>query len=400
MYCKHCGKEIINMGKYCEYCGQEIDVQSNEGKKDKEDSNVAGLKGQKKGSRKNLLIVSCVLIAALIAAGIFYSQHIKSPETFVSNYIKAVNARDFDKVYECFTEIPDSPFISKEAVIEFLNFKAGQNQVPVYSDIHNLKENGTGDEAFITVDCDYMGDRKMETIHVKKGKDNKWRIPFPYSPTSVAIYTLEGAQVIFDGAPIEDRDGRIDIPGVLEGEYDITVVFDETMTDPIETKVLVKSGDSTFWFEDFAVNEDFQNEMFLLVENYNKAWQRATVDNDLSGLREYMTEQKFEEDQQYLMRSKENYQYIFSNFEIEPDRVEVKSGDCVLVFVTEKWHFKRHALNGNIFTLNERQDLEQKQTLEWVYLVVRENGQWKVNDGEYSAISKMYLDNNGNWVEY
>ena len=102
MFCDKCGKEIT--GDFCSFC---------------ETEKITADIYKRKGVNKLSIIIITILLTGLVAFG-FIGWNMTKPEKVVKNYISAIVALDYKKVYECiFTN--EKLRVEKDAIFSYID---------------------------------------------------------------------------------------------------------------------------------------------------------------------------------------------------------------------------------------------------------------------------------------
>ena len=242
----------------------------------------------------------------------------------------------------------------------------------------------------------------QEKIYV----DNHYYLESPYETYSIYIYTIPGVEVTFDGEPVVNESRYITLDEVLEAEHDI-IITSEGMIEPLTTKITVDSEHTNFQFynfnliKDYKVNEKFQAEVFNLLKNFNDADIIAGEEKDTNYYKPYVTYSFFNEKFKNYFDDYWWKKYTFSEYTMEPIKIELASIDKVYFTVRESWHtIEDVTKNGWTFNLNGDVRLERKSKLEWKYEIILDSGSWKISGDELLNRESKYLDKNGKWVSY
>lgn len=229
--------------------------------------------------------------------------------------------------------------------------------------------------------------------------DNYYYLESPYETYPIEIVTIPGVEIIFDGVTVEDKDGYVTIDEVIEAEHEIKLTL-EGMIEPITTKINVYSENTYFEFIGFQVDDDLQAELYTLLKDFNDASIEAGKEKNPEYYMPYVTEIKYHEFIDLYERIFW-YKSVFIEYTMEPVHVEVASKDLVYFTVIENWYGKREVIeDGRKFNQNKDTEIEYKQKITWQYELIKEDGNWKINNEELLDIEKVYLDKNGNWTEY
>ena len=242
----------------------------------------------------------------------------------------------------------------------------------------------------------------QEEIYV----DNHYYLESPYETYSIYIATIPGIEVTFDGESVVNEDGYISLDEVLEAEHDITITS-EGMIEPLKTKITVDSEHTKFQFynfnliKDYKVNEKFQAEVFNLLKNFNDADIIAREEKDTNYYKPYVTDSLFNERYKNYFGSSWWYKTTFSEYTMEPIKIELASINKVYFTVREYWYTKKEAAVMEMtFNLNDDVKLETKEKYEWKYAIILDHGSWKIIGHELLNRESKYLDKNGKWVSY
>lgn len=149
----------------------------------------------------------------------------------------------------------------------------------------------------------------------------------------------------------------------------------------------------------FIPKSVFLIQVSSLIKKYRDGRKETWVDRDPDRLKQYVTDFYY----QRILRELEANDFIDTitiNYTMEIGEIGLYSDSTVHVTTKQNWNYRFKTNDGSIIPLNGKDEIEINQEFECVYFVVRENGEWKIDDVEDRWMHRRYLDNSGNWVEY
>ena len=234
----------------------------------------------------------------------------------------------------------------------------------------------------------------QEEIYV----DAKYYLESPYETYTIDIATTPGVEVTFDGVTVRNETGYISLDEVIEAEHAITFTS-EGMIEPLTTKITVDSDNTYFEFKDFKIKEELQEEVYSLLKKFNDADIIAKKEKNANYYKPYVTESFFNDRFKNYFGSSWLHKTTLSEYTMEPIKIELASIDKVYFTVRESWHtIDELTEDGWTFDINHDVRLEKKGIYEWRYIILMDNGSWKINNAELLNREDKYLDKNGNWI--
>lgn len=347
MFCTKCGTENLDNAKFCKSCGtplvqkeaiQSEGMQAGNQQPVGQPAVVRAPKParEKKPFNKKILVViaeSLVLIGIMVA---FYmvGSNMSDPKKAAEKYTKAILSGDYEAAYDCFVEMPDSPFLTKEMYIKSMEHRYADTSI---KDCDMLATDVDDDSInmLITYKSDLGVDIDTEQIPMKKAKKKIffffpcWEIqPGDIIMSDYKIYTNISANVTFDGIAISQAEvGEDDemyeyyqnvyqVPFYFSGTHDIEGTADQYNTCTEQTDDYSSMVCFDFELSDEVKDATKQRVTDIMNIIYNAAYSNAPV----TGLEQFLTPEALAQVEGY-------YGYVQESFlPWEPVDLKILSG--------------------------------------------------------------------------
>lgn len=169
MFCGECGTKNEKDAKFCENCGVKLEqeekkTETNNKKKNnnKPKENKKKEKIKKLSKKQKILTIIICVIALVLLVLYKVGENITSPDTIVKNYIKAINNRDYNILYETANYKGDKTFINKDNYKKILD-KSLNDDIKINN--YKVKE--------VTYEDDGLTAKVTTTITITNGRNTE-----------------------------------------------------------------------------------------------------------------------------------------------------------------------------------------------------------------------------------
>ncbi|MGL5675138.1 MAG: nuclear transport factor 2 family protein [Cellulosilyticaceae bacterium] len=160
-----------------------------------------------------------ILMVGIIVIGIGYKE---SSSRVINHYIRAINEKDYEKVYEVLHKDATVNETNKQSILMYLEDYFQRTQLMKMK--KGKRESLEGRE-YYKVTYGFRESQFESGLSVIKDEEG-WRILFPFKVSDVTVHAPLGSTVLLDGKPMEEKaDGRYYVDAVLPGEHVIDVTF-------------------------------------------------------------------------------------------------------------------------------------------------------------------------------
>ena len=228
MFCGECGTKNKKGAALCEECGAKLETEEekeekvekkttkNVSKEEKEEIQEETKREEKEKKpltkkQKTLCIIGAIALVVLFG-GYKYLEKQTSPKTIVENYLKAVNANDYKKLYKYSNYEGDKTFITEKQFEEAIKEQNKDSKAGNYV-VGNVTLENAGLEANVTVNTT---EKKELTIKLSKGMKKKYLFFDNWSITDAKAFGIDtvkdykikvpkGTEVTFAGVKVADK---------------------------------------------------------------------------------------------------------------------------------------------------------------------------------------------------
>ena len=297
MFCGECGTKNKKGAAFCEECGAKLEVEEKEEKKSSSKESKEEVKKEVKEKKpltkkqKTLCIIGVIALVVLFG-GYKYLEKQTSPKTIVENYLKAVNANDYKKLYKYSNYEGDKTFITEKQFEEAMKEQNKDAKAGNYV-VGNVTLENAGLEANVTVNTT---EKKELSIRLTKGMKKKYLFFDNWTITDASAFGLktvekykikvpEGTEVTFAGVKVADKyQGKKDKDSTSKlVEYELPQVF------ATKTKMSVKYANST---KDIDTTPSSYNNSYTVTfdeEDFNKDDTKKLYDKSKTIIQALMT---------------------------------------------------------------------------------------------------------------
>lgn len=272
MYCGECGAKIGKNEAFCGECGAKVETIQEEPAK-KTDSMPSAPK-QPMSKKKKMLLLVCAILVVGLYLGYNYLGEKYGPKGVAEEYVKALMARDSDRLYDYLNLEGDNTFTSKGKFKEIIKSSDDSSEITNYV-IGDVSYSDGNLSAQVSVKYTLKGAQSEtnETVHLTKAKKktygifDTWEISEDFDSIIVKDYKIKvpkNSKVTVDKVTLDKK--YLDSKSSSDNwdVYKIPQIFQSSIT--------IKANISGFDIEQKVTPSTYYNDytMELSLKNLSK----------------------------------------------------------------------------------------------------------------------------------
>lgn len=339
-------------------------------------------------------ILSAIIISVIccLIINVFHLLAVSSPEFAANEYIGCLKNRDYKKAADYYNNIPTGMVKGEDIGLILKNMYDDSKDFKI-TNINNASP-GKYDVEFETYRGGFKDSSHFTLVDTKDsllGLKKDWKVIFPFNVKDLCITGTDGFSVFIDNTKYgEISGGVLNVKGIICGRHDFRVEIKNTGEssninaeitegiDELEIKAVPESG--------------FRKQMEKLITDFCTNWAKYSLSEDPQGLKPYLTDRLYNE---YAKDTNMFYGSKYITCEFTPDFRDIifNSGEDIFFNVDEKWHLKENITDSKLlFKDNGKTMLEQYQNISWEYHIIKDQGQWKVDNARQVSFIRDILN--------